>query len=333
MYATLLNGAAMALFLGSPLGRPFGQFVSAARVSVLGLVPSIARVWRSTNCMCGLDWRALRCFSSTGEASAEEEYHWLAALGGYCPVIEYCGGTEIGGAFLSGTMVQPQAAATFSTPTVGAQPELLVANADGQRVQQVAVRPGHVGPAVAAVCPAAVGELALVMPMLGVSQRLLNADHRAVYFAGMPAPGLRRHGDEVLRLPGGYCRAHGRTDDTMNLGGIKVSSVELERAVVEGIDAILEAAAVAVPEPGGGPDQLVLFLVVKEGQVGAKEELRRACQATISKRLNPLFKVGGVEVVAGLPRTASNKVMRRVLRDRLVSKARNDGGAALRAKL
>ena len=57
----------------------------------------------------GLEWGALRCFSSTGEASSPEDYHWLMARGGYKPVIECCGGTEIGGGFLSGTLLQPQA--------------------------------------------------------------------------------------------------------------------------------------------------------------------------------------------------------------------------------
>lgn len=63
--------------------------------------------------------------------------------------------------------------------------------------------------------------------MLGMSQQLLHKDHTATYYAGMPAcqlsgKPLRRHGDEVARLAGGYYRALGRVDDTMNLGGIKV---------------------------------------------------------------------------------------------------------------
>jgi hypothetical protein len=58
-------------------------------VEVLGLVPSIVKAWRATNCMAGADWRRLRCFSSTGEASAPEDYHWLASrVLGYRPVIE-----------------------------------------------------------------------------------------------------------------------------------------------------------------------------------------------------------------------------------------------------
>ena len=50
------------------------------------------QAWRASNCMAGLDWSSLRCYSSSGEASAPEDYHWLSALAGYKPVIEYCGG-------------------------------------------------------------------------------------------------------------------------------------------------------------------------------------------------------------------------------------------------
>jgi acyl-coenzyme A synthetase/AMP-(fatty) acid ligase len=58
-------------------------------VSVLGLVPSIVAAWRASGCMAHLDWRAVRCFSSTGEASSPEDYHWLASrVVGYRPVIE-----------------------------------------------------------------------------------------------------------------------------------------------------------------------------------------------------------------------------------------------------
>ena len=67
----------------------------------------------------GLQWAALRCFSSTGEASAPDDYHWLMALAGYKPVIEMCGGTEIGGGFIAGSMLQPQSPSTFSMPSLG----------------------------------------------------------------------------------------------------------------------------------------------------------------------------------------------------------------------
>lgn len=82
-------------------------------------------LWCEPVLLQGLNWDCLRCYSSTGEASSPEDYHWLVALAGYKPVIEYCGGTEIGGGFLGGTLVQPQAASHFSTPTIGCRLALL----------------------------------------------------------------------------------------------------------------------------------------------------------------------------------------------------------------
>lgn len=84
-----------------------------------------------------------------------------------------------------------------------------------------------------------------------------------------------------------------------------------------------------VPRAGGGPEQLVLFLVLKEPQqqqgVGsdvAQGRLLAACQEAIRHRLNPLFKVHGLVLRAALPRNASNKLLRRVLRDELLARPR-----------
>jgi acetyl-CoA synthetase len=139
-----------------------------------------------------------------------------------------------------------------------------------------------------------------------------------VYFAGTPrGPAgevLRRHGDEMRRLPGGFYQALGRADDTMNLGGIKTSSAEIER-VLNALDGVRETAAVAVPPPGGGPDRLVVFTVAAPGVKLDGETVRPLLQEAIKRHLNPLFRVHDVRVVESLPRTASNKVMRRVLRE------------------
>lgn len=59
------------------------------------------------------------CFASTGEASSVDEYLWLMGRACYKPVIEYCGGTEIGGGFATGSLLQPQSLAAFSTPAMG----------------------------------------------------------------------------------------------------------------------------------------------------------------------------------------------------------------------
>jgi len=294
IYASLLNGAAIALYEGIPSGRSFCRFVQDARVTMLGVVPSLVRAWKASQATKGLDWTQIRCFSSTGEASNPEEMHWLMSRAGYKPVIEYCGGTEIGGGYICGTRVQDQVAATFSTPALGASFVLL--DEEGLACSN--------------------GELALVPPMLGSSQRLLNRDHHKVYYEGMPVgpkgEQLRRHGDQMEELPGGFFRALGRVDDTMNLGGIKVSSAELERACT--MDGLKECAAIAVPRAGGGPSQLVVYAVLEDGVHLAEEKLAEQMQKQLRETLNPLFKVHAVRCIPSLPRTASNKVMRRVLR-------------------
>ena len=99
----------------------------------------------------------------------------------------------------------------------------------------------------------------------------------------------------------------------MNLGGIKVSSAELERVVV-GVAGCREAAAVAVPPPGGGPSRLVVYVVPEPGAKPEATVLREEMQAAIRAHLNPLFRIHEVVVIEALPRTASNKVMRRSLR-------------------
>lgn len=59
------------------------------------------------------------CFGSTGEASNVDEYLWLMGRAHYKPIIEYCGGTEIGGGFITGSLLQAQSLAAFSTPAMG----------------------------------------------------------------------------------------------------------------------------------------------------------------------------------------------------------------------
>jgi acetyl-CoA synthetase len=344
IYASLINRATIALYYGTPTERGFGQFIQAARVNILGVVPSLVSVWKTTACMQGLDWSAIKAFSSTGECSNPQDMLFLMSLAGYKPIIEYCGGTEIGGAYITGTLVQPAAPATFTTPALGLDFVILD---EGDR-------------------PARKGELLIIPPSIGLSTALLNKDHHQVYFADAPslpdspiqyfsvkvhsswrspliplkkgetrpflAPlskggwgdrilkkycspiPLRRHGDWIECLPNGFYRACGRVDDTMNLGGIKVSAAEIEQ-VLNSVAGICQTAAIAVSPPNGGPSQLVIYAVVAPRQQD-KATLKTELQKAIALRLNPLFKIYDLTIVDALPRTASNKVMRRALRDR-----------------
>ena len=346
VFGALLNGACLALFDGAPLGRGFGEFVAAARVTQLGVVPSMVRAWRAAGWLeeeegngngngngngkakssstTIPDWGSLRVMASTGEASAPEDYAWLSSRARYVPVLEFCGGTEVGSAYASGTLLQDWSPSTFTTPTLGCSFVLLVSSSPsssspsspgGDKEDDIsddndlhAARQSPHG----STEPCS-GELALVPPILGSSQALFvlgdavegRRRHRKTYYEGMPRlfhssrnTLLRRHGDAFARLPGGgggaSCYAAlGRTDDAMNLGGVKVASAEVERVVVAALGAksspsspssfsfpsatsssspspppssaalplISEVAAVGVPAPGGGPDSLVLVVV------------------------------------------------------------------------
>jgi acetyl-CoA synthetase len=295
VFATLINRGTVALFDDLPTGRAFGEFVAVTGVNMLGVVPSLVRQWKLTGCMEGLDWSRIRAFSSTGECSNPEDMAYLASLAGGRPIIEYCGGTEIGGGYITSTVVEPNVPSTFSGPALGN--DFMILDETG--------------------APADEGELFLIAPMLGSSNALLNADHQEVYFDGTP-PGpdgrpLRRHGDQMERLPNGYFRALGRADDTMNLGGIKVSSAEIER-VLGRARGVRDIAAVAAQPPGGGPNSLVVYAVVDPQLRRPAETWLKEFQQVIREELNPLFKISEVCLVDQLPRTASNKVMRRKLR-------------------
>jgi len=314
IFASFINNAPLALFYGAPTGWDFGKFVQDAGINMLGLVPSMVKRWLETDCMKGLDWSNIKVYSSTGESSNPQDYLWLMARAGYKPVIEYCGGTEIGGGYFTGTVVQNASPATFSTPALGL--DIMIIDDEGHSANE--------------------GELFLIPPSMGLSNSLLNKDHQDVYYANVPKvdksmkgslgtpigdqiaslemdPILRRHGDEVAQTPNGYFRAQGRADDTMNIGGIKTSSVEIER-ILDLIEGVKETAAIAVEPKGGGPSRLVIYAVLQEGMQTHQDDLQKSFQKAIKQQLNPLFKVSDVVITDLLPRTASNKIMRRILR-------------------
>ncbi|MBG08647.1 MAG: AMP-dependent synthetase [Halobacteriovoraceae bacterium] len=297
IFATLINRGILALYYGAPTNEEFGSFVEKAEVNVLGLVPSIVKAWKKSKCMEDKNWEHIKCFSSTGECSNAEDYSYLMYLANYKPVIEYCGGTEIGGGYITGTLLHNASPATFTTPTLGLDIELLDENNK----------------------PAQEGEAFIIPPSLGLSETLLNRDHHEVYFKNTKTSSngrpLRRHGDQLEKTAGQFFKALGRADDTMNLGGIKISSAEIERTIGT-LDWVHESAAIGVSPKGGGPSHLVIYAIANEEKTlkTEKEQLLKELSSVLKKDLNPLFKVSDLVLTDSLPRTSSNKVMRRVLR-------------------
>jgi acetyl-CoA synthetase len=102
----------------------------------------------------------------------------------------------------------------------------------------------------------------------------------------------------------------------MKLGGIKISAAEIERCIA-GLDHIIETAAIAVPPSDRGPNRLIIFAATHESL--DKKQVHQSMQIKINRELNPLFKIHDVVFMKDLPKTASNKIMRRVLRDQYKS--------------
>ena len=151
---------------------------------------------------------------------------------------------------------------------------------------------------------------------MGLSTKLLNKNHFEEYYKNTPTYKgqlLRRHGDELEELENGYYKAQGRVDDAMNLGGIKVSSIQIE-ALLNKLEFIKESAAIAVSPKGGGPSEVVVYYVEKDSKL-AKEEQFQSAKNSIKNKLNPLFKLTDLIKIDILPRTVSHKLMRRKLRD------------------
>lgn len=294
IFATLINKATIGLYYDAPLTKEFGSFVQDAKITMLGVIPSIVKHWKNSKCMESVNWETMKCFSSTGEVSNPTDMSFLMDLGGNKPVIEYCGGTEIGGGYLTSTVVQDNRASTFSAKALGS--DFVILDENNQQSKK--------------------GEVFLIPPIMGLSTELLNKNHHEIYYKETPKykKVLRRHGDELKILENGYFKILGRVDDAMNLGGIKVSATQIE-TVINTLDFVDESAAVAVAEQGGGPSKLIIFYVDKKTKnVDIKKRLLTA-QKVIKKEINPLFKVSDLVRIDVLPRTASNKIMRRKLRD------------------
>lgn len=299
IYASLINHATIALYDDAPTTAEFGRFIVDAKVTMLGVIPSIIKTWRTSKCMETFSWQQLKTFSSTGECSNPEDMFYLMFLAGYKPIMEYCGGTEIGGAYITSTVLAENVPSLLTTPTMGL--DFAIVDADGQQSDE--------------------GEVVLIPPSIGLSTTLLNRDHYTEYFAEVKGwqPGLilRRHGDKIKRLSNNmqniYYRLEGRADDTMNLGGIKTSAVEIER-VLNRLPNIQETAAIAVAAIEGGPKELIVYTVLQNTGAVDNNELRTTLQQAIKDTLNPLFKIAELILVSQLPKTASNKIMRKKLR-------------------
>jgi acetoacetyl-CoA synthetase len=176
-----------------------------------------------------------------------------------------------------------------------------------------------------------VGELVLTEPLPSMPLYLWNDPHgeryRDSYFSTWP--GVWRHGDWVEITPRGSCIITGRSDSTLNRGGVRMGTAEFYR-VVEGLEEVVDSLVVDVSDPGG-EGRLLLFVVLRPG-VELDAELRRRIRAAVRAELSPRHVPDQIHAIAEVPRTLSGKKLevpvKRVLTGTPLERAVSEGALA-----
>jgi acetyl-CoA synthetase len=269
------------------------RIVERNRVTVQGIAPTAARGLRSRDVAGqGIDLSSLRAFASTGEAWDEPSWHWLfETVGGSClPILNYTGGTETGGGILSCYTMLPQSPASFCGPLPGMDVDVL--DADAEATTEI-------------------GELAMRNTWPGMTHSFWNDEARYLDTYWSRWPDIWVHGDLCSIDADGYWHVHGRSDDTMKIGGRRVGPAEIESALVAQ-PGVAEAAVIGVPDPMKGQN-VVAFVVARPGMAPPQADV---LVGAVTKMLGKAMAPSLVHVVEGLPKTKNGKIMRRAIRAR-----------------
>ncbi|HZR79827.1 MAG TPA: AMP-binding protein [Candidatus Binatia bacterium] len=295
---TLTLGASMVLFEGVPdHPRPdrLWEMVERHRVTHLGVAPTVVRALREK----GDEWvrshdlSSLRVLGSSGEPWNPEPYAWFANVvgGGRCPVVNYSGGTEIGGGIVGCTMLHPLKPCAFSVPILGVDADVF--DEHGRPVRE------------------AVGELVVKAPWPGMTRGFWKDPERYEETYWSRWPGVWVHGDWARIDADGLWTIEGRSDDTIKIAGKRLGPAEVESLLVAH-PGVVEAAAIEVPHPVKG-GALVCFVVL-QGGVAASEPLRGELSRRVVDGLGKAMKPETVKFARELPKTRNAKIMRRLIR-------------------
>jgi acetyl-CoA synthetase len=301
LYGPLLNGATTVMFEGIPTYPDPGRFwavIDKLKVSKFYTAPTAIRSLMAA----GLEFvtphklDSLKVIGSVGEPINEEAWHWYDEHIGKkrCPVVDTWWQTETGGIMISPIAdVTPTKPAFATLPLPGVQP-VLVDN-DGKVLKENDVE----------------GLLCIRFPWPGII-RTTYGDHercRQNYFATFQD--LYFTGDGCRRDKDGYYRIIGRVDDVMNVSGHRLGTAEVENAINEH-PAIIESAVVGFPHPIKG--QGIYAFVITEHTIEDLPAFEGEVKEVVSKIISPIAKPDKIQVVPGLPKTRSGKIMRRILR-------------------
>ncbi len=299
--AGLGNGATLVLFDGAP-DHPgpdrLWAFLARHRATHCGISPTLIRALMAHGdaLPAAHDLSSLRVLGSTGEPWNEDPWHWYSQHvgGGRCPVINISGGTEVGACFLSPHPVHAISPMSLGGPCLGMPVD--VYDDTGRPLR------------------GAVGELVCTKPWPGMTRGIYQDPDRYLETYWSRWPNVWVHGDwaSVESIDGhDEWFLHGRSDDTIKVGGKRLGPAEVESALVSH-PAVVEAAAVGLPDERKG-EQLWAFVVLA-ADAPPGEDLRAELTEVVADQLGKSFRPAGIRFVRALPKTRSAKVVRRVVR-------------------
>jgi acetyl-CoA synthetase len=293
IFGTHANGATLLLYEGSPdVPGPdrLWDLVERHRVTMLGVSPTLIRTLR-TSAPEKYDLASVHVLGSTGEPWDPDSYDWLAkdVFGGRVPIINFSGGTEVGGSFLAPYPVEEIRSCSLGGPSLGMDVD--VVDDAGRPVR------------------GEVGELVCRQPWPAMTRGVWKDDERYREAYWSTFPGMWRHGDHAIVDADGQWFLRGRSDDVMNIAGKRLAPAEVE-AVLTAHPAVAEAAAVGVPDPKKGETVWVFWVPRTDAADDVSSQLRDLVATEVGKPFAPSL----VRRVAQLPKTRSAKILRRAVR-------------------
>jgi len=301
VYGPLLAGVTSVLFEGIPTYPTPGRFwevVDKYKVTHFYTAPTAIRSLMA----CGLEHvtpyklGSLKVLGSVGEPINEEAWHWYDDHVGKnnCPIVDTWWQTETGGILISPLAGITKTKPSYATlPLPGIQP--VIVDSEGKELEGNDVE----------------GNLCIKFPWPSII-RTTYGDHercRQTYFSTYK--NLYFTGDGCRRDEDGYYRILGRVDDVINVSGHRMGTAEVENAINEDA-AVIESAVVGYPHDIKG--QGIYAFVICEDVDHDHEKIRQSILATITRIIGPIAKPDKIQIVKGLPKTRSGKIMRRILR-------------------
>ncbi len=300
VYGPLSNGATSLMFEGTPTypeGDRFWDVVERHKVSIMYTAPTVIRAFMKTGTenLEKHDLTSLRLLGTVGEPINPRAWEWYYdnVGGGRCPIVDTWWQTETGGIMITplpGITTTKPGSATFPFPGifVGLYDE------EGNEIEGEGS-----------------GNLVIKRPWPGMLRTLYKDPERYretywekygdVYFAG---DGARRDAE-------GYYTITGRVDDVMNISGHRISTAEIESALV-GHQSVAESAVVGRNDEDKG--QAIVAYVILRGDKEGSDELIQELNDQVKKAIGPIARPDQIIFTPDLPKTRSGKIMRRILR-------------------